>query len=100
MPLVDRDLLHVLGFFDFHLRNDDFQFAIFVFGVNHIPIAIFYFDGWWRFFKLNLERGEDFGSIWYGLSLLNIKVSNLDLLYPLISLILFALLAHRTHRCG
>ena len=60
----------------------------------NIPIAIFYFDGWWRFFKLNLERGEDFGSIWYGLSLLNIKVSNLDLLYPLISLILFALLAY------
>ena len=60
----------------------------------NIPIAIFYFDGWWRFFKLNLERGEDFGSIWYGLSLLNIKVSNLDLLYPLISLTLFALLAY------
>jgi uncharacterized membrane protein len=62
--------------------------------VINIPIAIIYFDGWWRFFKLNLERGEDFGSIWYGLSLLNIKVSNLDLLYPLISLILFALLAY------
>lgn len=60
----------------------------------NIPIAIIYFDGWWRFFKLNLERGEDFGSIWYGLSLLNIKVSNLDLLYPLISLIFFALLAY------
>ena len=62
--------------------------------VINIPIAIIYFDGWWRFFKLNLERGEDFGSIWYGLSLLNIKVSNLDLLYPLITLILFALLAY------
>ena len=62
--------------------------------VINIPIAIIYFDGWWRFFKLNLERDEDFGSIWYGLSLLNIKVSNLDLLYPLISLILFALLAY------
>jgi uncharacterized membrane protein len=62
--------------------------------VINIPIAIIYFDGWWRFFKLNLERGEDFGSIWYGLSLLNIKVSNLDLLYPLISLIFFALLAY------
>jgi uncharacterized membrane protein len=62
--------------------------------VINIPIVILYFDGWWRFFKLNLERGEDFGSIWYGLSLLNMKVSNLDLLYPLISLILFALLAY------
>ena len=62
--------------------------------VINIPIAIIYFDGWWRFFKLNLERGEDFGSIWYGLSLLNIKVSNLDLLYPLISLTLFALLTY------
>ena len=62
--------------------------------VINIPIAIIYFDGWWKFFKLNLERGEDFGSVWYGLSLLNIKVSNLDLLYPLISLTLFALLAY------
>jgi len=60
----------------------------------NIPIAIIYFEGWWRFFKLNLERGEDFGSIWYALSLLDLGAPNLDLLYPLISLTFFALLAY------
>jgi uncharacterized membrane protein len=59
----------------------------------NLPIAVFYFDGWWRFFKLNIERGADFGSIWYGLSLLNLDVSNLDLIYPLLSIILFIALA-------
>jgi uncharacterized membrane protein len=59
----------------------------------NLPIAILYFDGWWRFFKLNIERGADFGSIWYGLSLLNINISNLDLIYPLLSIALFTALA-------
>ena len=26
----------------------------------NLPIALFYFDGWWRFIKLNLERGADY----------------------------------------
>ena len=55
----------------------------------NLPIALFYFDGWWRFIKLNLERGADFGSIWYGLSLLGINTPALDLIYPLISIGLF-----------
>jgi uncharacterized membrane protein len=59
----------------------------------NLPIAVFYFEGWWRFFKLNIERGADFGSIWYGLSLLNLDVPNLDLIYPLLSVILFIALA-------
>jgi len=58
----------------------------------NLPIALFYFDGWWRFIKLNLERGADFGSIWYGLSLLGINTPALDLIYPLISIGLFAAL--------
>jgi uncharacterized membrane protein len=65
-----------------------------IWGAINIPIAIFYFDGWWRFFKLNLERGEDFGSIWYGLSLLNFKISNLNLIYPALTVSLFALLTY------
>ena len=65
-----------------------------IWGAINIPIAIFYFDGWWRFFKLNLERGEDFGSIWYGLSLLNFKISNLNLIYPALTVLLFALLTY------
>ena len=65
-----------------------------IWGAINIPIALIYFDGWWRFFKLNLERGEDFGSIWYGLSLLDFKISNLDLIYPALTVLLFALLTY------
>ena len=71
----------------------EYLFTTFIiWGAINIPIAIFYFDGWWRFFKLNLERGEDFGSIWYGLSLLNFNISNLDLIYPVLTVSLFTLL--------
>ena len=59
-----------------------FTTAIF-WGAINIPIALTHFDGWCRFFKLNLERGADFGSIWYALSLLDIKIPHLDLIYPL-----------------
>jgi len=69
-----------------------FTTAIF-WGAINIPIALTHFDGWWRFFKLNLERGADFGSIWYALSLLDIKIPYLDLIYPLLSIILFIGLA-------
>jgi uncharacterized membrane protein len=56
----------------------------------NLPIMLTYFDGWWRFYKLNLERSADFGSIWYGLSLLNIDSPSLNLIYPLLSIGLFA----------
>ena len=59
----------------------------------NLPIALVYFDGWWRFFKLNLERGEDFGSIWYALSLLDISIPKVNLIYIIISVTLFALFA-------
>jgi len=62
-----------------------FTTALFWSAIN-IPIALIHFDGWWRFFKLNLERGADFGSIWFALSLLDINVPYLDLIYPLISI--------------
>jgi uncharacterized membrane protein len=69
-----------------------FTTAIF-WGAINIPIALTHFDGWWRFFKLNLERGADFGSIWFALSLLDINVPHLDLIYPLLSITLFIGLA-------
>ena len=69
-----------------------FTTAIF-WGAINIPIALTHFDGWWRFFKLNLERGADFGSIWFALSLLDINVPHLDLIYPLLSIALFIGLA-------
>lgn len=56
----------------------------------NLPIMLTYFDGWWRFYKLNLERSADFGSIWYGLSLLNIDSPALNSIYLLLSIGLFA----------
>ena len=69
-----------------------FTCSLFWSAIN-LPIALLYFDGWWRFFKLNLERGEDFGSIWYALSLLDISIPKVNLIYIIISLTLFALFA-------
>ena len=64
-----------------------------IWGAINIPIALTHFDGWWRFFKLNLERGADFGSIWYALTLFDINTAHLDLIYPLLSIALFIGLA-------
>ncbi|MCX6442804.1 MAG: mannosyltransferase, partial [Actinobacteria bacterium] len=38
------------------------------------PFALTTPTGWWRFFKLNLERGADWGSIWLALQQLGISL--------------------------
>jgi uncharacterized membrane protein len=43
--------------------------------------------GWWRFFKLNLERGADWGSVWLALRQLGIPLTNLNYLSILLLLI-------------
>jgi uncharacterized membrane protein len=43
--------------------------------------------GWWRFFKLNLERDADWGSIWLALRQLGIPLTNLNYLSILLLLI-------------
>lgn len=42
------------------------------FAIN-LPIMLTTFDGWARFFRLNLERGNDLGSIWFAFDLLGIS---------------------------
>ena len=67
-----------------------FLFTTFIiWAAFNLPLMVTHFDGWWRFYKLNLERGADFGSIWYGLDLLNIDTPLLNLIYPLLSIGLF-----------
>jgi len=51
------------------------------------PFIIFNQTGWWRFFKMNSERGVDFGSLWYALNLFGISTSNLNTLSILLFLI-------------
>jgi len=51
------------------------------------PFAFTTPTGWWRFFKLNLERGADWGSIWLVLRQLGISLTNLNYLSILLLLI-------------
>jgi len=43
--------------------------------------------GWWRFYKLNIERSADWGSLWLALNQLGIKFTNLNYLSLLLLLI-------------
>ena len=51
------------------------------------PFALTTPTGWWRFYKLNMERGPDWGSIWLALQQLGINFSNLNYLSILLLLI-------------
>ncbi len=57
----------------------------------NLPVALTTPQGWWRFYKLNLERGPDWGSLWYALNLLGVKLTNIN--YLTLLLLLFALVA-------
>ncbi len=46
----------------------------------NLPIALTNFDGWSRFYKMNLDRSSDLGSIWYALELREITFGNSTLL--------------------
>lgn len=52
----------------------------------NLPVYLTTPDGWMRFYKLNLSRGPDWGSLWYALTSLNIKIANLNYLSILILL--------------
>ena len=47
-----------------------------IWALINIPFALTTPSGWWRFFKLNGERGADFGSLWYSLQLLGLRISS------------------------
>ena len=53
----------------------------------NLPFILTTPTGWWRFYKLNLERGADWGSIWLALSQLGLSLTNLNYLSLLILLI-------------
>ena len=53
------------------------------------PFALTTPTGWWRFYKLNLERGSDWGSIGLALQQLGINLTNLNWLSILLLLIAF-----------
>ena len=59
----------------------------------NLPFAITTPTGWWRFYKLNLGRGPDWGSFWLALQQLGINFTNLNWLSILLLLIAFTTIA-------
>jgi hypothetical protein len=61
--------------------------------VINLPFAITTPEGWWRFYKLNLDRGPDWGSLWLALQQLGINMTNLNWLSILLLLIALTTIA-------
>lgn len=53
----------------------------------NLPFALTTPTGWWRFYKLNLERGADWGSLWLAFNQLGLNLTNLNYLSLLLLLI-------------
>lgn len=58
----------------------------------NLPVALTTPEGWWYFYKLNIERVADWGSLWYALSALGVGLANLNYLSILLLLICIAAL--------
>ena len=57
------------------------------FAAINLPVYLATPDGWWRFYQLNLDRGSDWGSIWYALSSLGADFTHQNYLSVLAVLI-------------
>lgn len=53
----------------------------------NLPVALATPEGWWRFYDLNLNRGSDWGSVWYALSNLGLDLTHQNYLSVLCLLI-------------
>ena len=79
-----------------------FAITVVTFAVINIPVALTTPTGWWRFYDLNLNRGSDWGSIWYALANLGLDLTHqnylsvLCLLIGLTTLIIFLLQIRKT----
>ena len=51
------------------------------------PVFLTTPEGWWRFYSLNLNRGSDWGSLWYALSNLGLDLTHQNYLSVLLLLI-------------
>lgn len=86
-------LLGVLIYFRENLKKAIRYLLIttFSWSVINLPIAVTSYEGWVRFYKMNLDRGSDLGSIWYALQLRDITFGNSTLIS--LALVLLASLA-------
>ena len=44
----------------------------------NLPVILTTPQGWWHFYKLNLDRQSEWGSIWYAFSLLGLNLNHLN----------------------
>ena len=61
--------------------------SISTFAAINLPVALTTPQGWWRFYDLNLNRGSDWGSLWYALSNLGLDLTHQNYLSVLCLLI-------------
>ena len=61
--------------------------AIATFAAINVPVALTTPEGWWRFYDLNLNRGSDWGSLWYALSNLGLNLTHQNYLSILLLMI-------------
>jgi hypothetical protein len=76
--------------------KEAFKYIAITFGTwlaINLPFALTTPTGWWRFYKLNLDRGPDWGSIWLALQQLGINFTNLNYLSILLLLIALTTIA-------
>ena len=67
-----------------------FKYAATTFGIwlaINLPFALTTPTGWWRFYKLNLDREADWGSLWLAFNHLGLGLANLNYLTILLLLI-------------
>jgi len=58
--------------------------------VINIPVLLTTPEGWLRFYQLNFDRGQDWGSAWYALSSLGVPLSNTNF-FAILALLLAVL---------
>jgi uncharacterized membrane protein len=61
--------------------------AVTTFALINLPVALTTPVGWWRFYDLNLNRGSDWGSLWYALSNLGLNLTHQNYLSILLLMI-------------
>ena len=77
-------------------KKEAIKYLAITFGIwlaINLPFALTTPTGWWRFYKLNLDRGPDWGSFWLALQQLGINLTNLNYLSVLLLLIALTTIA-------
>ena len=82
----------LLSLKDSAVKRKEFIYSVAIIScIINIPFMLFQFDGWAKFYIFNFNRGVDFGSIWYLISLTGSWITNINSLITPIVLTLLAL---------